>query len=311
MTAYIVRRLLQSVFVLIGVTSLVYCILFLTGDPTFLSVSTDASQEEVERVRRMLGFDRPWYVQYAEFLGKALRGDFGTSLRQGQPVTQIVLERLPATLELAAAAILIALLVAFPVGIISATRRNSVWDQASMFGAMLGQSAPNFFVGIMLLFVFGGILNWFPIGGRGSGGLIDELWHLVLPALTLSALSMARNARLLRSSLLETLGLEYVTVARAKGLAARSVVLRHALRNALIPVVTLVGLEFGVLLGGAVVTETVFAWPGVGSLAIKAIGQKDFPVVVGCVTMLATIFVVLNLLVDLLYGYLDPRVRYS
>ncbi len=311
MTAYIVRRLLQSVFVLIGVTSLVYCILFLTGDPTFLSVSTDASQEEVERVRRLLGFDRPWYVQYAEFLGKALRGDFGTSLRQGLPVTQIVLERLPATLELTAAAILIALLVAFPVGIISATRRNSVWDQASMFGAMLGQSAPNFFVGIMLLFVFGGILNWFPIGGRGPGGFVDELRHLVLPALTLSALSMARNARLLRSSLLETLGLEYVTVARAKGLAAHSVVVRHALRNALIPVVTLVGLEFGVLLGGAVVTETVFAWPGVGSLAIKAIGQKDFPVVVGCVTMLATIFVALNLLVDLLYGYLDPRVRYS
>jgi peptide/nickel transport system permease protein len=311
MTTYVIRRLLQSVFVLIGVTSLVYCILFLTGDPTFLSVGTDASQEEVERVRRMLGFDRPWYVQYAEFLGKALWGDFGTSLRQGLPVTQIVLERLPATLELAAAAILIALLVAFPIGIISATRRNSFWDQASMFGAMLGQSAPNFFVGIMLLFIFGGILNWFPIGGRGSGGFVDELRHLVLPALTLSALSMARNARLLRSSLLETLGLEYVMVARAKGLAGRSVIMRHALRNALIPVVTLVGLEFGVLLGGAVVTETVFAWPGVGSLAIKAIGQKDFPVVVGCVTMLATIFVVLNLLVDLLYGYLDPRVRYS
>ena len=188
MTAYIIRRLLQSVFVLIGVTSLVYCILFLTGDPTFLSVSTDASQEEVERVRRLLGFDRPWYVQYAEFLGKALWGDFGTSLRQGLPVTQIVLERLPATLELAAAAILIALLVAFPVGIISATRRNSIWDQASMFGAMLGQSAPNFFVGIMLLFIFGGMLNWFPIGGRGSGGFLDELLHLVLPAITLSAL---------------------------------------------------------------------------------------------------------------------------
>ena len=311
MTAYIIRRLLQSVFVLIGVTSLVYCILFLTGDPTFLSVGTDASQEEVERVRRLLGFDRPWYVQYGEFLGKALWGDFGTSLRQGLPVTQIVLERLPATLELAAAAILIALLVAFPVGIVSATRRNSIWDQASMFGAMLGQSAPNFFVGIMLLFVFGGILNWFPIGGRGSGGFLNELHHLVLPALTLSARSMARNARLLRSSLLETLGLEYVMVARAKGLAAQAVILRHALRNALIPIVTLVGLEFGVLLGGAVVTETVFAWPGVGSLAIKAIGQKDFPVVVGCVTMLATIFVALNLLVDLLYGYLDPRVRYS
>src|SRR5215212_10040800 len=276
MTTYVIRRLLQSVLVIVGVTSLVYAILFQTGDPTFLSVGTDASQEEVERVRRMLGFDRPWYVQYAEFLGKALWGDFGTSLRQGLPVTQIVLERLPATLELAAAAILIALLVAFPIGIISATRRNSIWDEVSMFGAMLGQSAPSFFVGIMLLFVFGGILNWFPIGGRGSGGFVDELQHLVLPALTLSALSMARHARLLRSSLLETLGLEYVMVARAKGLAAHTVILRHALRNALIPIVTLVGLEFGVLLGGAVITETVFAWPGVGSLVVRAIGQKDF-----------------------------------
>jgi peptide/nickel transport system permease protein len=308
-TAYVIRRLLQSVLVLFGVTSLVYFILFQTGDPTFLSVSTDATQAEVERVRHQLGFDRPWYVQYAEFLGKAARGDFGTSLRQGLPVTQIVLERLPASLELVSAAIVIALAVAFPIGIISATRRNSLWDQASTLGAMLGQSVPSFFLGIMLLFVFGGMLNWFPIGGRGQGGPADELKHLILPALTLSAFSMARNARLVRSSLLETLGLEYVTVAWAKGLAERAVVLRHALRNALIPVVTLVGLEFGVLLGGAVITETVFAWPGVGSLVVRAIGQKDFPVVVGCVTMLAVVFVSINLLIDLLYGYLDPRVR--
>src|SRR5436189_915311 len=227
MTSYLIRRLLQSVLVLLGVTSLVYLILFQTGDPTFLSVSTDATQAEVERVRHQLGFDRPWYVQYAEFLAKAARGDFGTSRRHGLPVTQIVLERLPASLELVSAAILIALSVAFPLGIISATRRNSLWDQSSMFGAMLGQSAPTFFLGIMLLFVFGGMLNWFPIGGRGQSGLDDELRHLVLPALTLSAFSMARNARLVRSSLLETLGLEYVTVAWAKGLAERAVILRH------------------------------------------------------------------------------------
>jgi peptide/nickel transport system permease protein len=309
MATYIIRRLLQSVVVLFGVTVLVYFILFQTGDPTFLSVGTDASQEEVERVRRMLGFDRPWYIQYVEFLGKAVRGDFGTSLRQGLPVTQIVLERLPATLELSMAAIIISLLIAFPVGIVSATRRNSAWDQASMFGAMLGQSAPTFFLGIVLLFVFGGFLNWFPFGGRGQGGMGDELWHRALPAITLGTFSMARNARLVRSSLLETLGLEYVMVAWAKGLAPRAVILGHALRNALIPVVTLVGLEFGVLLGGAVITETVFAWPGVGSLVVRAIGQKDFPVVVGCVTMLAVVFVTINLMIDLLYGYLDPRVR--
>jgi peptide/nickel transport system permease protein len=308
---YIVRRLVQSVFVLLGVTFLVYLILFQTGDPTFLSVSTDASQQEVERVRHMLGFDRPWYVQYAEFLGRAIHGDFGTSLRQGLPVTSLVLERLPATLELAVSAMLLSLVVAFPVGIVSATRRDSLWDQASMLGAVLGQSAPTFFLGIVLLFVFGGVLNWFPIGGRGQGGLADELRHLVLPALTLGAFSMARNARLVRSSLLETLGLDYVTVAWAKGLTEQAVVIRHALRNALIPVVTIVGLEFGALLGGAVITETVFAWPGVGSLVVRAIGQKDFPVVVGAVTVLSLVFVLINLLVDLTYGWLDPRIRYG
>jgi len=309
MGTYVVRRLLQSVLVLVGVTLLVYFILFQTGDPTFLSVSTDASQQEVERVRHLLGFDRPWYVQYAEFLGRAVHGDFGTSLRQGLPVTSIVLERMPATLELALSALLISLTVALPVGIVSAARRNSLWDQASMLGAVLGQSAPTFFLGIMLLFVFGGILNWFPIGGRGQGGPGDELRHLVLPAITLGTFSMARNARLVRSSLLETLGLEYVTVAWSKGLSEQAVVLRHAFRNALIPVVTLIGLDFGALLGGAVITETVFAWPGVGSLVVRAIGQKDFPVVVGCVTMLAVVFVAVNLLTDVLYGYLDPRVR--
>jgi len=309
MGTYIVRRLLQSILVLVGVTSLVYFILFQTGDPTFLSVSTDTSQQEVERVRHELGFDRPWYVQYAQFLGRAVHGDFGTSLRQGLPVTGIVLERLPATLELALAAMAVSLVIAFPAGILSATRRNSVIDQAAMVGAVLGQSAPTFFLGIMLLFVFGGILGWFPIGGRGQTGPSDELRHLVLPAVTLGTFSLARNARLVRSSLLETLGLEYVTVASAKGLSEAAVVLRHALRNALIPVVTVIGLEFGALLGGAIITETVFAWPGVGSLVVRAIGQKDFPVVVGCVTMLAVVFVAINLVVDVLYGYLDPRVR--
>jgi peptide/nickel transport system permease protein len=216
---------------------------------------------------------------------------------------------MPATLELAVAALAISLAVAFPVGILAATRRNSRLDQAAMLGAVLGQSAPTFFVGIVLLFVFGGILNWFPIGGRGQTGPGDELRHLVLPALTLGTFSMARNARLVRSSLLETLGLEYVTVAWAKGLGEPAVVLRHALRNALIPVVTVIGLDFGALLGGAIITETVFAWPGVGNLVVKAIGQKDFPVVVGCVTMLAVVFITINVIVDLLYGYLDPRVR--
>lgn len=311
MGSYLLRRLLQSVVVLVGVTFVVYFILFQTGDPTFLSVSTDASQQEVERVRHLLGFDRPWYIQYAEFLTKAVRGDFGTSLRQGLPVTSIVIDRLPATLELALAALALSLTIALPVGIVSAARRNTPVDQAAMIGAVLGQSAPTFFVGILLLFIFGGVLNWFPIGGRGQNGPGDELRHLILPALTLGTFSIARTARLVRSSLLETLGLEYVTVAWAKGLGEPAVVLRHALRNALIPIVTVIGLDFGALLGGAIITETVFAWPGVGNLVVKAIGQKDFPVVVGCVTLLAVVFVTINFVVDILYGYLDPRVRHA
>ncbi len=310
MGVYIVRRLLQTVPVLLGVTALVYFILFQTGDPTFLMVGTDASREEVERLRRELGFDQPWYVQYLQFVSRAARGDFGVSLRQGQSVFNIILERYPATLELTFAAMFIALALALPLGVISATRRNSAVDNLAMAFALVGQSAPVFFLGIILLFVFGGLLGWFPIGGRGRGEPLDELRHLVLPAVTLGTFSVARNARLVRSTLLEVLGQDYVRTARAKGLAERVVIWHHALKNALIPVVTVVGLEFGTLLGGAVITETVFAWPGVGSLVIKAIGQKDFPVVVGTVTVLSVSFVLINLIVDLLYGYLDPRVRY-
>lgn len=311
MIAYLVRRLLQSLLVIVGVTFVVYFILYQTGDPTFLLVSSDASQAEVAQVRHQLGFDRPWYIQYKDFIAKALHGDFGISLRQGQPVTNVVLDRLPATLELTALAIAIALMLAIPAGIVSATRRNSLYDNGAMFLAILGQAMPSFFLGIMLLYIFGGQLGWFPIGGRGSGGLLDEARHVILPAITLGAFSTARTARLIRSNLLEVLGQDYVRTARAKGLRERAVTIRHALKNALIPVVTVLGLDFGVLLSGAVVTETVFDWPGVGSLVIKAVGQKDFPVVLGCVTMISIVFVLINLAVDLIYGYLDPRIRYA
>ena len=309
MTTYIVRRLLQSLLVVFGVTLLVYFILFQTGDPTFLSVSPDATVEEVARVRHQLGYDRPWYVQYGDFFSGLVQGDLGTSLRQRRPVFEVVTEKLPATLELTVAALVLSLLVALPAGIISATKRNSIWDNMAMLGALGGQSVPVFFLGIMLLYIFGGRLGWFPIGGKGQGGLGDEIKHLVLPAITLGAVSMARNTRLVRSNLLEVLGQDYVRTARAKGLREYAVILRHALKNSLIPVVTIIGLDFSVLLGGAVVTETVFAWPGVGSMAIRAIGQKDFPVVVGAVTILSLLFVGINLLVDLVYGYLDPRIR--
>jgi peptide/nickel transport system permease protein len=311
MINYIIRRLLQSILVVLGVTVLVYFILFQTGDPTFLSVSENASKEDIERTRHALGYDRPWYVQYADYMSGLLRGDFGTSLRQGRPAFEVVTEKLPATLELTVAALALSLVVALPAGIISATRRNSIWDNVAKLGALIGQSVPVFFLGVMLLYIFGGQLGWFPIGGKGQGGPLDELKHLVLPAVTLAAVSMARNTRLVRSNMLEVLSQDYVRTARAKGLREHGVIIRHALKNSLIPVVTIIGLDFGVLLGGAVVTETVFAWPGVGSMAVRAIGQKDFPVVVAAVTILSLLFVGINLFVDLLYGYLDPRIRYG
>lgn len=311
MGRYIIRRLLQSIIVVLGVTLLVFVVLFKSGDPVLLMVSPEATKEEIEQVRRQMGFDRPVLVQYGDFMSKALRGDFGISIRHSQPVFQMIKERIPATLELALAAFAISLLVSLPVGILSATKRNSIWDNLGMGMALLGQSLPVFFLGVMLIFIFAGKLQLLPSYGRGSGGLINEFKHLILPAITLGTFSLARNARLIRSSLLEVLGLEYVKTARSKGLAERAVIMRHALKNALIPVVTVVGLEFGTLLGGAVITETVFSWPGVGRMIIVAIQQRDFPVVVGTVTVIAIVFVALNLLVDLVYGVLDPRVRYS
>lgn len=311
MTRYIIRRLLQSVLVVAGVSLLVFFILYQTGDPTLLMASPDATREEVDELRRAMGFDRPWYVQYWDFASDAIRGDFGTSFRQGQPVFSLIMERLPATLRLAGAAFVISVVVSIPVGIVSATRRNTIWDTMAMGFALLGQSLPVFFLGVMLIWIFAGLLGWLPSFGQGDGSFVSTLKHLILPSITLATFSLARNARLVRSSLLEVLGLEYIKTARSKGLAERLVIYRHALRNALIPVVTIFGLEFGTLLGGAVITETVFAWPGVGRLIILAVQQRDFPVVVGAVTIIATLFVFLNLIVDLLYGVIDPRVRYS
>lgn len=311
MARYIIRRLLQSILVVVGVSVLVFVILFQTGDPTLLMASPDATKEDLEELRHAMGFDRPVYIQYLDFASDAVRGDFGTSLRQGQPVFDLILERIPATLKLALTAFILSVAISIPVGIISATKRNSLADNAVMGFSLLGQSLPGFFLGIMLIYIFGGKLGWLPSYGQGDGSLVSSLKHLILPAITLSTFSLARNARLVRSSLLEVLGLDFVRTARSKGLAERVVMYRHALKNALIPVVTIFGLEFGTLLGGAVITETVFAWPGIGRMVVLAIQQRDFPVVVGAVTVIATVFVFLNLAVDLLYGVIDPRVRYS
>ena len=303
MWRYITRRLLQTFIVLWGVSFIAFGVMFLAGDPATAMVGEDWTREQIAEFRHVMGFDQPWYVQYGRFLSRAVRGDFGVSLRQRQPNLTLIFERMPATLQLAACAMLLSIVIAIPAGVISATRRHSWLDHGASLGAMLGQSMPAFWLGIMLILIFGVGLRWTPVAGRGG------LAHLILPAITLAAYPIARNARMMRSSILEVLGQAYVTTARAKGLREFLVITRHAMRNALIPVVTLIGLEFGALLGGAVITESIFAWPGVGRLTIQAIYGRDIPLVQAAVIVLAGIFVVINLLVDLFYVVLDPRIR--
>jgi ABC-type dipeptide/oligopeptide/nickel transport system permease component len=303
MKAYILKRLFHSIFVLVGISLVVFVILHLTGDPAALLMPMDATPEQVAQFRQEMGFNDPILVQYWRFFKGTLRGDFGKSFRHSQPALELVMERMPATIQLTLAAMVIALLVAIPVGIISAIRRNSILDHIGMTGALLGQSTPVFWLGIMLILIFSVTLQWFPSSGRG------EIQNLVLPAITLGMFTMARTARMMRSSMLEVLGQEYMKTAKAKGLKPLTVVLKHALKNAAIPVVTIIGMELGTLLGGAVITETIFAWPGVGRLAVQAIYNRDYPVVQAAVFLLAAIFVLVNLVVDLLYTYLDPRVK--
>jgi len=301
--SYILKRLFHSIFVLIGISVVVFIILHLTGDPAALLMPMDATSEQVAQFRKEMGFTDPLLVQYWRFFKGTLHGDFGLSFRHSQPALDLVLERMPATIQLTITAMIIAMIIAVPVGIISAIRRNSILDHIGMTGALLGQSTPVFWLGIMLILVFSVTFQWFPSSGRGT------LQHLILPAVTLGMFSMARTARMMRSSMLEVLGQEYMKTARAKGLSPRKVILKHALKNALIPVVTIVGMELGTLLGGAVITETIFAWPGVGRLAVQAIYNRDYPVVQAAVFLLASIFVLVNLIVDILYTYLDPRVK--
>ena len=303
MKTFLLRRLLQSLVVLLGVSFVVFFILFLTGDPAAVLLPPEASAEDIRLFRERMGFDDPFFVQYGRFLAGALRGSFGESIRHGEPAFDLVVERMPATFELAGAALLIALCLAIPAGIVSAVRRNSVLDYVATVVALLGQSMPTFWLGIMLILFFSVQLQWLPSSGRG------ELRHLVLPAITLGLFTTARITRLTRSGMLEVLNQDYIRTARAKGVANPPVVWKHALKNAAIPIVTIVGIELGTLLGGSVITETIFAWPGVGRLSVQAIYNRDYPVVQAAVFLLATTFVVVNLFVDVLYTYLDPRIR--
>jgi peptide/nickel transport system permease protein len=303
MKIYLARRLAQSLLVILGVSFVVFLILYLTGDPALLLLPPDATAEEIQKFREAMGFNDPFLVQYWRFLKGALRGNFGDSTRHGEPAMVLVLERLPATFELAGAGMLIALCVAIPAGIVSAVRRNTLIDYVSTVVALLGQSMPTFWLGIMLILIFSVQFHLLPSSGRG------ELRHLVLPAITLGLFTTARMTRLTRSGMLEVLGQDYIRTARAKGVNEPPVVWKHALRNAAVPIVTIAGIELGALLGGSVITETIFAWPGVGRLSVQAIYNRDYPVVQAAVFVLATTFVVVNLLVDVMYTYLDPRIR--
>ncbi|HYR01892.1 MAG TPA: ABC transporter permease, partial [Syntrophobacteria bacterium] len=274
------------------------------GDPVMLMLPADASPTQIERLREQLGFNDPLPVQYWRFVTHAVRGDFGKSLYYHIPALKLIAERLPASLELALAAMVIALAASVPIGIISAVRRGSAVDMASMLVALFGLSMPHFWLGIMLILLFSVKLGWLPTSGRGSFA------QLIMPALALGLSLMAMFARLTRSVMLEVLSLDYVRTARAKGLRERIVIGKHALKNALIPLVTVAGMQFGFLLGGTVVIETVFAWPGVGRLVVQAIFNRDYPLVQAAVFILALIFVAVNLFVDILYLYLDPQIRY-
>lgn len=305
MSQYLLRRFGRAVIALWGVSTIVFIVMRLSGDPAVLLLPQEASREDVLRLRQDLGLDDPLLVQYGRFLGHAVTGNFGESLRHKEPAMHLVCDHLWATLELALAAFCIAALVAVPIGILAAVRANRVYDHLVMSLALIGQSAPTFWIGIMLILGFGLGLHWFPIGGRGT------LRHLVMPALTLGAFAMASIARLTRSAMLDVIRLDYITTARSKGLSERRIIWRHAFKNAAIPVVTIMGLQFGTLLGGAVVTETVFSWPGIGRLAIQGIYNRDYPIVQAAVFVAAAFFVGINFLVDLLYTFLDPRIRYE
>jgi ABC-type dipeptide/oligopeptide/nickel transport system permease component len=300
--SYFLRRSVDLVVAVLGVSTLVFVVLRLSGDPIALLVSDTTTQEEIDRLRQQLGFNDPLPVQYARFLGAALTGDFGSSLRYFKPALQVVLESLPATLELTFAALTLATAVGLVAGTLSAVWRDSWLDAILSVAVLVGQSMPFFWLAILLILLFSVELRWLPTSGRG------ELSQLVMPALTLAAYSTARTTRLVRAGLIEVLAQDYIRTARAKGLVERTVLLRHALRNVAIPVVTVVGLEFGTLLGGAVVTETIFAWPGVGRLVVQAIQGRDYPIVQAAVFYTAILFVLINLVVDFVYTRLDPRV---
>jgi peptide/nickel transport system permease protein len=331
---FLLRRLVLTIPVLLGVSIIVFTIMHvIPGDPVqVMFAGTGATEEQLTAMRHALGLDRPLPVQYVDYVARAVRGDFGQSIHFKQPVLDLILERMPATVELAGASLVVALAIAFPVGILSALKRNTLIDYVAMTGATLGISLPTFWVGILCIMIFAVSLGWLPGSGRVDYGvhlervtgflvldslltrnlpaLKNTLAHLVLPAGSLGVAVATFTTRLMRSSMLEVIGKEFVVTARAKGLRERLIITRHVLRNALIPVVTLVGVQMGGLLGGAVISETIFAWPGIGRLVIQAIYNRDFLLVQGVVLFFALLSIIINLLTDVLYVWIDPRISH-
>jgi len=306
MLRFIVRRLLLTIPVLLGVATLVFSLIHLVpGDPVQAMLGDSATPQDVADVRARLGLDRPLPVQYGAFLSNVSRGNLGTSLRTNQPVASAIAERMPATFELAFAAMAVATAIALPLGIVAAVRAGTLTDYGATTLALVGISIPNFWLGPLMAIVFSISLGWLPVSGRGSAA------HLILPAITLGAPLAAVLARMTRASVIEELRELYVLAARARGVSRLRAIVRHAFRNSLIPIVTVLGLQFGAVLTGAVITETIFAWPGVGRLLIQSINFRDYPMVQGCILLIAVTYVAMNLLTDLVYGLLDPRIRFE
>lgn len=334
MFKYFIKRLLLLIPVVLGVSVLVFIIMHVfTTDPSATILGQHASQEQIDALRQQLGLNDPLYIQYLSFIGGILKGNFGTSLITKSSVATEIFSRFPATIELAIISIIVASIVGITLGVLSAVKQNSIIDYICMGTSLVGVSMPIFWLGLILIIVFSVTLGWLPVSGRATIGLepskitglylldsllsgditafFDSLQHLALPVIALSSYSTAIIARMTRSAMLEVLGQDYIRTARSKGLAENIIVKSHGLRNALIPVTTVIGLQLGSLLGGAVLTETVFSWPGIGGYTIDAILKSDFPVVQGAVMIMAIVFVLVNLLVDLLYAFIDPRIKYS
>ena len=302
---FLAVRLLHAVFVVLGATLIIFFLIRLTGDPAALLAPPSSTQADIDLLRHQLGLDRPVAVQYLDYLHGLLQFDLGESIRFRRPAADLIFERLPATAELAFASIVLALLMSVPLGIVAAIRQGSVVDAFARVFALLGQSVPVYWSGIVFILLFSVILRWLPVSGRAG-------WtSIILPAVTIALYMTASLTRLIRSSMLEVIGQQYIKTAIAKGITRRAVVLRHALRNALLPVSTMVGLQIGTLLSGAVITETVFAWPGIGQLSTQAVFARDFPLVQAIVLVTALFLVLINLLVDIAYLYIDPRIRYG